>query len=265
MEKKRIGKLLIVVGITLGIGYNISHVHLSVKAEGAAVTYEPTVIPSKKQYTVRFTAEKGGKLSGQQVVKVEENERVKTVPKLVITSGYTFRGWYIGTKKVDPKTTNIVRDTTFVAKFKKSAVIPKPTVKYQAMYRLYNKNTGEHFYTESIFERDSLVKGGWNNEGTGWVAPNKGTAVYRIYNPNAKGGDHYYTTSKYEATTLVKDGWKWDNHSKAVFYSGGKTRVYVAFNPHARSGAHNYTSSLFEQNTLLNNGWKFGKVQFYGK
>lgn len=142
---------------------------------------------------------------------------------------------------------------------------PSPSVKYQTMYRVYNKNTGEHLYTASAFERDSLVKGGWSNEGIGWQAPTSGTAVYRLYNPNVAGGDHYYTASKFEAQSLVKGGWKWDNGGKPVFYSGGKTKIYVAYNPNAKSGSHNYTSSAYEQKTLLANGWKYGKVQFYGK
>lgn len=39
------------------------------------------------------------------------------------------------------------------------------------IYRLYNKNTGEHFYTSSAFERDSVNKSGWSYEGVGWIAP----------------------------------------------------------------------------------------------
>lgn len=133
------------------------------------------------------------------------------------------------------------------------------------VYRLYNKNTGEHLYTESSFERDNLIKIGWTNENIGWQAPKtKGTPVYRVYNPNAKGGDHYYTASKYEAKSLVKSGWKWDNNAKPIFYSGGTQPVYVAYNPFAKSGAHNYTTSYYEQNSLLNIGWKYGKVSFYG-
>lgn len=134
------------------------------------------------------------------------------------------------------------------------------------VYRLYNKNTGEHFYTTSAFERSILIKVGWNNEGIGWSAPNQGTAVYRIYNPNAKGGNHYYTASKFEANSLVKGGWKWDNEGNPVFYSGGNKPVYVAFNPNATaSGSHNFTNNTFEQQFLLKNGWKYGKVQFYSK
>ena len=62
------------------------------------------------------------------------------------------------------------------------------------IYRLYNKNTGEHFYTSSAFEHDSVSKSGWSYEGVGWVSPKKSaTPIYRVFNPNARGGDHYYT------------------------------------------------------------------------
>lgn len=135
-----------------------------------------------------------------------------------------------------------------------SAVSSKP------VYRLYNHNTGEHFYTESAFEKDSLKRAGWNDEGLGWQAATTGTPVYRVYNPNARGGDHYYTMSKYEAQSLVNTGWRWDNGGKAAFYSGGSVNLYVAYNPNANSGSHNYTINSYEQNSLLGKGWKYGAV-----
>lgn len=130
-----------------------------------------------------------------------------------------------------------------------------------SIYRLYNKNTGEHFYTKSQTEQINAIIAGWNDEGIGWVAPKSSKSpVYRVYNPHAKGGDHYYTKSKYEAQTLVNKGWKWDGNAKPVFYSGGKSPVYVAYNPYAQSGSHNYTPNSFEQKSLLNNGWKYGST-----
>lgn len=133
------------------------------------------------------------------------------------------------------------------------------------VYRLYNHNTGEHFYTTSGTEKNANVSAGWTYEGVGWIAPTTSSSpVYRVYNPNAMGGDHYYTKSKYEAQSLVNKGWKWDNNGKAVFYSGVSQAVYVAYNPNAQSGAHNYTESSFEQNSLLNTGWKYGAVAWYG-
>lgn len=129
-----------------------------------------------------------------------------------------------------------------------------------SVYRVYNTNTGEHFYTTSNYEKNNLVMAGWDYEGTGWQSPTTGQAIYRLYNPNAKGGDHYYTQSTYEAKSLVQKGWRQDNQGQPVFYSGGSINNYVSYNPNAQSGAHNYTTSQYEQQNLLNQGWKYGKV-----
>lgn len=138
------------------------------------------------------------------------------------------------------------------------------TTKNVDIYRLYNPNTGEHFYTESAAEKNADVSAGWNYEGIGWQAPSTSkTPIYRVYNPNAKGGDHYYTKSKFEASSLVSKGWRWDNGGKPVFYSGGSIPTYVAYNPNAQSGAHNYTVNKAEQNNLLNVGWKYGATAWY--
>lgn len=39
------------------------------------------------------------------------------------------------------------------------------------VYRLYNHNTGEHFYTTSGTEKNANVSAGWTYEGVGWIAP----------------------------------------------------------------------------------------------
>lgn len=55
-----------------------------------------------------------------------------------------------------------------------STSTPQP-VQTNAMYRLYNPNSGEHFYTASVAERDTVKKAGWRYEGIGWQAPKSGT------------------------------------------------------------------------------------------
>ncbi len=79
-----------------------------------------------------------------------------------------------------------------------------------AVYRLYNPNNLEHFYTASLNERGTLVRIGWGvNEGIGWYAPASGAPVYRLYNKTLK--DHHYTTSENERDVLVsKHGWKYE-------------------------------------------------------
>ncbi|HEM3706461.1 TPA: G5 domain-containing protein [Streptococcus suis] len=127
------------------------------------------------------------------------------------------------------------------------------------MYRLYNPNSGEHFYTASIGERDFLKKVGWKYEGGAWTAPTNGEDVYRLYNPNA--GDHHYTTSKAEKDKLVKVGWKYEG---VGWKSGGSSKVYRLYNPNAKgAGAHHYTLSKGEYDFLVKKGWKGEKVGWY--
>ena len=129
------------------------------------------------------------------------------------------------------------------------------------LYRLYNPNSGEHFYTLNAGERDGLVKAGWNNEGVGWYTPEKGDTVYRLYNPNA--GDHHYTENKGEYDNLVKIGWTGEGES---FKSDtAKTvPVYRAYNPNAKAGAHNFTPDKGEQDGLVSKGWDDEGIGFYG-
>jgi uncharacterized protein YjdB len=138
------------------------------------------------------------------------------------------------------------------------------TTTYRQMYRLYQKNNGEHFYTASTHERDSLVKHhGWQYEGIGWTAPtNSNTPVYRLYNKSA--GDHHYTTSKAEKNHLIKVGWQYEgigwysSDSKAI----GLHRLY---NPKAKAGSHHYTTSANEKNNLAQkHGWKYEGMAWYG-
>ena len=132
------------------------------------------------------------------------------------------------------------------------------------MYRLYNKYTGEHFYTASTYERDSLVGVGWTSEGTGWIAPEESsTPVYRLYNSHVQGGDHHYTTSAYERDQLVKVGWTYEG---VGWYSDDSRGVplYRQYNPNAKTGTHNYTSSTVERDHLLSVGWRNENIAWYG-
>ncbi|WP_081814833.1 hypothetical protein [Bifidobacterium thermophilum] len=128
------------------------------------------------------------------------------------------------------------------------------------MFRLYNRFTGEHFYTSSSVERDSLVKVGWRSEGTGWVAPVSGAPVYRLYNPYVAGGDHHYTMSVRERDALVKAGWRAEG---VGWYSGGTVRVLREYNPYARTGTHNYTTDPREDTALVKAGWRAEGTGWY--
>ena len=129
-----------------------------------------------------------------------------------------------------------------------------------AMYRLYNPNTGEHFYTSSVSERDSLSNVGWKYEGVGWIAPTAGDPVYRLYNSNAPGGDHHYTMDAAERDQLVRYGWKYEGIG---WYSGGSVPLYRQYNPNALSGTHNYTVDKVENDNLVAVGWKAEGIAWY--
>ena len=142
----------------------------------------------------------------------------------------------------------------------------------QVMYRLYNPNSGEHFYTASTAERDATIAAGWNDEGIGWTAPSESdTPVYRLYS----GTDHHYTTSIVERDHLIDVGWtlEGDNAEGIAWYSDDQKRVplYRQFNPNVdptapfnNSGSHNYTTSLEEHEQLISIGWRGEDIGWYG-
>ena len=177
--------------------------------------------------------------------------------------GYDFAGWYTDeacTVAYD-FTKPVTGDMTLYAKWDQKSA---------AMYRLYNPYTGEHFYTSSAFERDSLVSVGWESEGEGWVAPSAGAPVYRLYNPYVEGGDHHYTLSVVERDSLVEAGWEYEG---VGWYSAsdedgnaikGAVPIYRQYNPYATTGTHNYTTSEVERDSLVAAGWNDEGIAWYG-
>ena len=130
------------------------------------------------------------------------------------------------------------------------------------MYRMYNPNSGEHFYTGSTEERDNLKKAGWTYEGVAWNAPTKGgDPVYRCYNPNS--GDHHYTTDASEKDMLVELGWKYEGVAWNSA-SGDNIPLYRLWNPNADLGSHHYTSSTEERDYLVELGWVLEGIGWYG-
>ena len=126
------------------------------------------------------------------------------------------------------------------------------------MHRVYNPNSGEHFYTAHVAERDFLVQVGWNAEGIGWIAPSSGAPVHRLYNPNA--GDHHYTLDEYERDSLVGVGWRYEGIG---WFSAGNCAVLRQYNSNAVAGAHNFTVSQYENDYLASVGWNAEGVGWY--
>lgn len=135
------------------------------------------------------------------------------------------------------------------------------------VYRLYNPYTGEHLYSLSDDEKNSLVKAGWKDEGIGWVAPvSSKYPVYRLNNPYSADGDHHYTRDTKERDKLVKGGWQdegigWYSLSEN---DEGALPLLRQYNPYGSSGTHNYTLSQDEEDALVKAGWRAEGVAWYG-
>ena len=164
------------------------------------------------------------------------------------------KGNYEGTLEAAYEITNSGRDVSGG-----SSSLGQPSI--ETMYRLYNPNSGEHFYTSSPVERQAVIDAGWNDEGIGWTAPTQGIQVYRLYNSFA--GEHHYTTSAEERDMLVSVGWTWE---EGGWFSDPNEAVplYRAYNPNAYANNHHYTLDWGEFQTLLSLGWRDEGVGWHG-
>ncbi len=127
-----------------------------------------------------------------------------------------------------------------------------------AVYRFYNRETGTHFYTISVGERDSVIAAypQFAYEGAQFAAraqPAAGTVpVFRFYNRTT--GTHFYTTSASERDGIVAyypqfayEGPAY--HAMPEPGSDGRVAVYRFFN--RNTGAHFYTSSEAERDKVV--------------
>ena len=135
-------------------------------------------------------------------------------------------------------------------------------------FRLYNPNSGEHFYTGSQIEAINLINVGWNFEGSGFITPTVGTPIYRLY--SAEHGDHYYTTNVAEKNALVAEGWTLDGGTGIAFPSADASTgrpMYKVHNPNAypngEAGAHHFTMSWQEVQNLVAIGWEYEGIAWY--
>ena len=135
-------------------------------------------------------------------------------------------------------------------------------------FRLYNPNSGEHFYTGSQEETINLIDAGWNFEGSGFITPTVGIPIYRLY--SSEHGDHFYTTSETERDALLADHWTLDGDTGIAFPSAPAETgrpMYRLHNPNAypngEAGAHHFTMSWEEVENLQAEGWQYEFIAWY--
>lgn len=124
--------------------------------------------------------------------------------------------------------------------------------------RFYNTRSGEHFYTSSPVEQGVLrADRAWRDEGVAFrMASDKGTPVYRLYNP---GGKHLFTTSERERDALIKARWNYEGVAFRV-PEGASVQVYRLYNPW--NGDHLLTTGANERGVLAMHKWHDEGVAF---
>ncbi len=123
------------------------------------------------------------------------------------------------------------------------------------VYRFYNKINGEHFYTISETEKNSLIDSMYIYEGIAFYGYKLRTEetlpVYRFY--NKQSGDHFYTISETEKNDVQKNLASIYTYEGIAFYSfttsfAGSTNIYRFYN--IINGDHFYTASETEATNL---------------
>jgi hypothetical protein len=210
----------------------------------------------------RYLLVTGLLLIGPSIVQGQTAQEINSETRNTSVSSVSKTSDPIGSSPIS--TSNQEQTVPSVKQQTSTAVTTAAPIKTQAIYRLYNRNSGEHFYTASAYEAQKVIMADWDYEGIGWYAPAEvGLPVYRLYNPNA--GDHHYTVDGNEKNFLISRGWHyegtgWNSESK----SNQAILLYRAYNPNAKSGSHNYTVNGNEQNQLVKAGWSNEGIAWYG-
>ena len=234
----------VIDGATFTIGENITMIAgetaffvpepSRVVIKGGSFNFDPTDYVDMESYVVTFA----------QGVYIVEEKVTPPVPEVDCASGHTYDDNLDGICNVCDVQRKDVEERTMVD-----------------MFRMYNPNSGEHFYTGSEEERDDLVNVGWHYEGVAFTFPaNTGAPVYRLF--NEEKNDHIYTMDKAEKAQLESEGWR---NEGVAFNSAYNTEAvqYRLHNPNAMSGAYHFTNSEIEKQDLLDAGWIFQGIGWY--
>ena len=136
---------------------------------------------------------------------------------------------------------------TFVAK-------DGPTLTNDVVYRFYNSQTQQHFYTANTAERDMLKNTpsiGYSFEGGAFGASlSTGPGLLPLYRFYAGASqDHFYTTSESEKNSLIsntKSGYGFEGVAFYVYGAGSSADSNVNRYYNAKIGQHLFTGNTSE-------------------
>ncbi|MCI4626599.1 MAG: hypothetical protein L3V56_11645 [Candidatus Magnetoovum sp. WYHC-5] len=119
------------------------------------------------------------------------------------------------------------------------------------IYRFYNANNTDHFYTISE-EEATTVPQPYEYEGIGYYACNtigqNVLPLYRFHNPNT--GEHFFTISREEKNTVPQPPYEYEGTGYYVYNNATENAypVYRFYNPDSQ--LHFFTMSETEKNTI---------------
>jgi len=138
-----------------------------------------------------------------------------------------------------------------------------PMIPRQPIFRLYNPNNGNHFFTRSVGERNDCIARGWRFEGIAWYAPTSesdGIPIFRLYNPN--NGNHFFTRSVGERNGCIARGWVYEGIAFLALRDPSEgVAIHRLYNPN--NGMHFFTRSVGERNNCIARGLLYEGVGFY--
>ena len=129
----------------------------------------------------------------------------------------------------------------------------------EGIYRFFNVDTGTHFFTQSTFERDSVINNldAFNFEGPTFRAADPTNAaadtVFRFF--NTQTGTHFFTQSTAERDNILDtlpqfsfEGEAYKGYTEQV---DGSIPLYRFFN--TQTGTHFYTAGEAEKDSIIEN------------
>lgn len=149
--------------------------------------------------------------------------------------------------------------------------LPDPDSSPFQIYRFYNSQTGAHFFTTSIEERNSIIttSSTMTYEGNSYDSnatdSNGGTAVFRFY--NTQNGIHFYTANTDEANNIRANLPHFNDEGLAYYARStadtGGTALFRFLN--TENGSHFYTNSESERDNTINTlgHYTYEGVAFY--
>jgi hypothetical protein len=132
-----------------------------------------------------------------------------------------------------------------------------------AVYRFWNKDNGDHFYTTSVEEKNHIQANLSNMvyEGSQWATPEDGSGTIDVFRFYKNDGTHFYTTDVTERDHIIQnlkhctyEGVAFEAYKSAADVAdGGALTLTRFYNP--RTGEHHFASSQAEVDGLTQQGW----------